>query len=224
MAWNQCKYRVCKICGKELPLTREYYRRSGVSGINGYHYSCRDCEDATKLKEEWHDGLLLCHRCLQYLPENDFTPNNTTSKIRKHRRHICKKCSSDRQRMRDLNLPDDRKLAKCLRFRVLGARDRAKKNNITFSITLEYVLKLWDKQHGKCALSGMDMTFELKEGRVPTNVSIDKIDSNGGYTEGNIQLVCMACNQIKSDLSYENMYKFCKKIVETYESKNNIIS
>lgn len=37
---------------------------------------------------------------------------------------------------------------------------------------------------------------------------------------GNIQLVCMACNQIKSDLSESEMYNFCKNIVEVYENKN----
>ena len=65
------------------------------------------------------------------------------------------------------------------------------------------------------------MTYLLKEGRIPTNISIDKIDRTKGYTIGNIQLVCMACNQIKSDLTEEEMYNFCKKIVEIYENKNN---
>ena len=35
------------------------------------------------------------------------------------------------------------------------------------------------------------------------------------------QRVCMACNQIKSDITEEEMYNFCKKIVKTYENKNN---
>lgn len=65
------------------------------------------------------------------------------------------------------------------------------------------------------------MTYELRVGRTPTNVSIDKIDHTKGYTMDNIQLVCMACNQIKNDLSNEEMYKFCKAIVNKYEDKNN---
>lgn len=224
MAWNPRKYRVCKVCGRELPLTRVYYRRSGLQGKDGYHYSCRECEDKIKTQNEWHNGLLLCHGCGRYLTEDNFTPNNTKSKIRKYRRYVCKTCSADRQRTLDINMPDDKKLIKCLRFRLLGAKDRSVKTGKCFSLTLDYLLRLWEKQNGMCALSGMNMTFELKEGRIPTNVSIDKIDSSGGYTEDNVQLVCMACNQIKSDLSYKEMYNFCKKIVENYESKNNIIS
>lgn len=41
--------------------------------------------------------------------------------------------------------------------------------------------------------------------RVPTNVSVDRINSNLGYIKGNLQLVCMAVNQIKY---------FCKSILE----------
>jgi len=62
------------------------------------------------------------------------------------------------------------------------------------------------------------MTYELKCGRTPTNVSIDKIDKSKGYVTENIQLVCMACNQIKSDMSEDWMYYFCKNIVDNYEN------
>jgi hypothetical protein len=66
----------------------------------------------------------------------------------------------------------------------------------------------------------VDMTFIFNSGRISTNISIDKIVPSKGYTMGNIQLVCMACNQIKSDLSESEMYNFCKNIVEVYENKN----
>jgi hypothetical protein len=121
-----------------------------------------------------------------------------------------------------LSLEGEAKLKKCLRHRLLGARDRAIKQNISFSLDLESIIDLWYAQNGMCALSGLPMTFELKQGRVPTNVSIDKIDRTLGYIKGNIQLVCMACNQIKSDLTDAEMYNFCKNIVKNYENKNNI--
>ena len=86
---------------------------------------------------------------------------------------------------------------------------------------VEYLKELWLKQQGKCAISNIDMTYIFNCGRVPTNVSIDRIDSTKGYTINNIQLVCMACNQMKSDLSEYKLYEFCKAIVNNYESKNN---
>ena len=46
----------------------------------------------------------------------------------------------------------------------------------------------------------------------------DRIDKTKGYIIENVQLVCMACNQIKSDMSEDWMYYFCKNIVDNYEN------
>lgn len=215
-------YRICKSCGESKPLNPKFYRRNLRDRHYVFHLTCIECEDKLRNMPEWNNDLLLCHRCHQYKPEEAFTPNNTHNEERHNRRHICNECNAQRQREYDRALDDDKKLDKCLRYRYLGARDRAIRNNIPFDITLDFLHQLWDKQNGLCALSGVPMTFELKEGRVPTNVSIDKICSAFGYTMTNVQLVCMACNQIKSDLTEIEMYNFCKKIVENYESKNNI--
>ena len=45
--------------------------------------------------------------------------------------------------------------------------------------------------------------------------SIDRIDSEQGYTKTNCQLVCWAYNRAKSNMSDENMYKLCKGVVDT---------
>ena len=62
------------------------------------------------------------------------------------------------------------------------------------------------------------MTTVLYDGRIPTNVSLDRIDTKKGYTMDNVQLVCMACNQMKNDLSMDELYSFCKNIVSVYEN------
>lgn len=58
------------------------------------------------------------------------------------------------------------------------------------------------------------MTYALDNGRTFTNVSIDRINSNLGYKKDNIQLVCMAVNQMKSDLSIQELYMFCEAILK----------
>lgn len=215
-------YRICPVCGIELPLTREFFSRYGDN--TGYHKVCRECEEKLQIEHEWKNGLLLCHDCLQYKEESEFSANGSSSAIRNNRRHICRDCATKRQREHDLSLDSKTKLKKCLRFRLLGARDRATKAGIPFNLTLEFLEELWIKQDGKCALSGLPMTFELKLGRTPTNVSIDKKNRLLGYTQDNVQLVCMAANQAKSDMSEEELYNLCKSIVNTYENKNNFCS
>lgn len=214
-------YRTCPICNKTLPFSRKFFKRVNRKGQESLHLICRECENKIALEKEWKDGELLCHYCGEYKPIECFSSKGSKSSIRNNRRTICNEGNSKRQKYHDLSLSEDKKLDKCLRFRFLGARDRALKQNIEFNITFDYVKELWNKQKGICALSGIPMTYALKEGRTPTNISIDKIDRAKGYTIGNVQLVCMACNQIKSDLTEEEMYNFCKRIVGYYENKNN---
>lgn len=61
-------------------------------------------------------------------------------------------------------------------------------------------------------ISGLDMTFKIGHGRIPTNLSIDKVDPSKGYTVDNIQLVCSAVNAMKSDLDYDTFYMFVENI------------
>ena len=58
------------------------------------------------------------------------------------------------------------------------------------------------------------MTYEMDNGRVYTNVSIDQIDPGKGYTKDNIQLICMGVNQMKSDLSMSELLFLCKQVLE----------
>ena len=82
-------------------------------------------------------------------------------------------------------------------------------------IPLEYILDLYEKQKGLCALSGIRMTFIKKTdgNKIHTNLSIDRIDSSIGYEIGNIQLVCAIVNVMKSTLLKPELQWWCSKIV-----------
>jgi hypothetical protein len=81
-------------------------------------------------------------------------------------------------------------------------------------ISLDALELLWSTQQGQCALTGWPMTMELANGVVPTNCSIDRIDSKVGYIVGNVQLVCRAANVAKSDLGADEFVKLCRAVVE----------
>ena len=61
-------------------------------------------------------------------------------------------------------------------------------------ITEEFIMDLWERQAGKCAVSGLEMTCILGDIK---SVSIDRIDSSKGYISGNVQLVCRWVNLAK---------------------------
>jgi hypothetical protein len=81
-------------------------------------------------------------------------------------------------------------------------------------ISIDALETLWFSQKGKCALTGWEMTMELGKGSIPTNCSIDRIDSCLGYEPGNVQLVCRAANVAKNNLSPSDFVNLCKAVVE----------
>ena len=63
------------------------------------------------------------------------------------------------------------------------------------------------------------MTYELDQGRIFTNISVDQIEPKKGYTKENIQLICMAVNQLKSDFDMNTILYICKQIIQNYDKQ-----
>jgi len=76
------------------------------------------------------------------------------------------------------------------------------------------LLDLYEKQNHKCALSGIEMTTIKEKGRLPNNASVDRINPGKDYSIDNIRLVCNHINMMRSDLSDEELLKYCKAIVD----------
>jgi hypothetical protein len=78
---------------------------------------------------------------------------------------------------------------------------------VEYEIDLDFVMTVWDKQGGKCAISGYPMTTEFHN---PYSASIDRIDSNRGYTKDNIQLLCQTLNFAKNSFPNDVILAFWK--------------
>jgi secreted Zn-dependent insulinase-like peptidase len=90
---------------------------------------------------------------------------------------------------------------------------RHAKNRAEVTITVDYLMDIFEKQQGKCALSGVEMTWH--KGKIlPTSISIDRIDNSKGYVEGNVRLVCVVVNAFKSTQTDDELYEFAKCLVE----------
>jgi hypothetical protein len=81
-------------------------------------------------------------------------------------------------------------------------------------LTLDELELLWEKQDGRCALSGWKMTMVLGQGIIPTNVSLDRIVPEGDYSAENVQLLCRAVNLAKNNLPQDYFVKMCAAIAE----------
>jgi hypothetical protein len=80
-----------------------------------------------------------------------------------------------------------------------------------------FLKKLYEKQNGKCAISGMPLELQTGTGKPnPNKCSVDRIDSNRGYNHRNVWLVCWWVNQMKMNTSMET---FNERIKILYEAQ-----
>lgn len=82
---------------------------------------------------------------------------------------------------------------------------------------------MWQAQAGKCALTGVQMTHEVRKGRIWTNASIDRIDPRIGYEPSNVQLVCFLVNIMKNDATVEQFVDWCRKVVAHAGTKSRAV-
>lgn len=95
------------------------------------------------------------------------------------------------------------------------------KRRFEVSIDKDIAHKLWDTQCGRCAITNLPMLYERRN---PRSVSIDRIDSNLGYSPDNIQLVCRFINLAKQQYSNEVMKNLFDDYVKLQSSINSAIS
>jgi len=176
----------------------------------------------TIYKHKNENGDLLCLKCLVYKQPLDFDINSQDSNCfyRDCKDRCCKECKKQQALKRRLSSRGKKDLDRLLLERWHGIKDRVKKQNLILDFDWIYLKELWNRQNGLCNLSNLPMTYIMNSGRIATNVSVDRIDSNQGYTKTNVQLVCMAVNQMKSDLTLEELIYFCNHIINTNENKN----
>lgn len=92
-----------------------------------------------------------------------------------------------------------------------GAKRRGKE----FTISIEYLQEVYDKQGGKCNYSGVPLVMELGAKNEPTNTgSVDRIDNNEGYVEGNVQWLHKDVNFMKQAFEEDTFLDYCKLITE----------
>ena len=153
-----------------------------------------------------------------------------------HKTRVCNNCN-ERKAITRYELKKQRWRAReCLDCRSAGKRKRLsnsphlyisnlytqlayrRRETHDYEITREYLYGLYERQKGICAYSGVAMT-NIKDGTGYhlSNISIDRIDNTKGYLEGNIALVCLACNMMKYTLDLKDMKNWCKMITQHNE-------
>jgi len=72
-----------------------------------------------------------------------------------------------------------------------------KKKDLKFATAVQlqdYIVELLGGQEGVCELTGLPIEFDEKDGDPAMFASLDRIDSEGHYERGNLQIVCRFVN------------------------------
>ena len=100
------------------------------------------------------------------------------------------------------------------RYMYVGALKRAKKNNIPFNLTEDYLKSIYPSDM-ICPVLGFEMSVGLDEnGSKETSPSLDRIIPEKGYVQGNVVVISMRANSIKEmqhQESFERLRIFTRK-------------
>lgn len=209
----------CLDC-KELFEIKNKPRKNRFSGL------CKDCSAkraAVNRIKVSDDGFKICKKC------NESKPASTDYYLKDKKGYFypyCRDCKkeylskryipSSRVKLSDeelceknierINISRVNKWAKHL---VNSSRHNAKRYGKEFDIDEEYILKLYEEQNHKCYWYGVLLEPSIIH-RYPAKPSIDRLDSEKGYTKGNVVISCMAANIGRNSCDANIFENFCK--------------
>lgn len=88
------------------------------------------------------------------------------------------------------------------------AKERAKKDGLEFSITIEDI-----PLPEFCPYLGIKLTHDLGQGQKFSNSSIDRINNTKGYIPGNVRIISRLANSMKTSSSREEREAFSKAVL-----------
>lgn len=113
------------------------------------------------------------------------------------------------------------KPANRIRFMITGARYRASKSGMVFDSELYEIYG--NKIPTHCACCGVELDYKMtKRHRYARGPSLDRVDSFGGYTVDNVNVVCIRCNMIKNDSSYEELKLLTEYTARELQKRNKL--
>ncbi len=229
------KTKICKKCSEIKSILNENsaYNTNfseNPNYVDGFCEYCRGCEHNLKLKAKYlryFDEFLennhiskvkTCEKCKKTLNLDKFFKFSKVNLFRKNDEFLqsyftavlCFECASWERN----------KLARYWNNLRKGSFRRKRE----FNLPLEDFKKWYVLQDKKCVYCDLEEgQIQYSEDRMTKNVrrlTIDRINSQKGYTIDNMVLACMRCNSIKSNyFSYDQMKEIAEKYVKNKPQK-----
>lgn len=177
----------CSICGVEKPFEDFHKDKSSKDGRKA---ACKEC--TKKRAKMYHQK----NKAKNNESSRNWYKNNREKKLKQNKEWI--------------NSNVLRRLANVV------TRRNKQKYGTDEVITKEALESILESQGGKCYYTNKDMDMTRSTGTKFNDyqISVDRKDSSLPYTKSNIVLCCWRVNQIKNNLSVEELLDWCKLILE----------
>jgi hypothetical protein len=209
---NKTYVRACTSCGKERKCHPNKIKDPSWDGL------CHRCSGASLLKKQFPTGALIGEWVVEGYTFNRHnlvlvrcscgnTSELSAATANSPRSKRCTSCSYKK-------ISEDMSCGDLHRTYYQQIQAAATRRNIFFAINIEDMWNQYQKQVGRCAFTGLDLTLTNSNNFKQQTASLDRIDSKKGYTTDNIQWVHKDVNKMKMDLQEEDFFRIVKEIYE----------
>ena len=159
------------------------------------------------------DNLKICKSCKQNLPLSNF---NRRKVAKDGLQPKCKKCNklykigwhaSIKEEARAVNGQITERFAN---NKIALYKTRSKSKNYTFDLTAKYLIDAWKQQEGKCFYTKQDLI--ITENFTFWTATLDRLDPDKGYTQGNVVWVLHGVNCFKQELTLNEFLTFVNSV------------
>jgi len=187
------KEKICTKCHVPKSISL-FYKRVSSDGSKT-HSACIECSNTLRKKRI----------------------DNLTLKERKALYRIKNKTAQD-YRLRKLDNGDSRPV---FAYRLSKLKAQAKDAGVNFNLDVNFVMKLFNNQKGKCYYTGKALqivSIEKIGNRTvvtePFKMSLDRKIPSKGYIKGNVVWCTFLVNMVKNLLTEEDFYKLCASVLD----------
>ena len=90
------------------------------------------------------------------------------------------------------------------------------KNRKGCTLTLADVKQLWERQGGRCPLTGCKMKLKdfksVSDSPQWYDASIDRLDNSKPYEKGNVRFICVMANYARNNFTDKDLIEFCSHV------------
>ena len=126
----------------------------------------------------------------------------------------CKKCEQERKKKERRKGAQTKGLEYNITSLFKHIQRRAKLYSMELTIDVPFLVELFENQKGICPYTGLPMSFEIHNYQ---RLSLDRINSDLGYTKENIVWCCWIANNMKQDM---NPHEFKSWIADLQKTLN----